>query len=221
MKFKEIEDSLKKERGEVNVPNVFSRVKKAPINRLLSPPLQVFRKQAAIRLLAFAFVLFLAVTLAMISMFSMPASVKDDAAYLYVRIQNGDGEYSYGIIVRGEKAEFVCAESSPNGNGPQNLNLNGIGINEAINALYSAKSEDKISISAISDSDVAKSRAYSLVKEAFYKAGAICEIAEGASAAQTKTQLINFVNGNGGEVDASMSAEEIIAEYVARLSSAD
>lgn len=213
MNFREIEERLKKERDEVGVPNVFPRVKKAPINRLLSSPSQAFQKQAAIRLLVFAFILFLAATIAMISMFSMPVSVKNDATYLCLNIQNYDGQYTYGLVIRGEKVEFACVETSPETAVQYSLNVNGKSIETAINEFYSAKTEDKISISVISDSDVAMNKTYALLEETLYRAGAECEITRGMSPAQTKSHLINLLKSNGKNVDEEISVNDLVELY--------
>ena len=66
MKIRDIKNNLKNEHDEKSVPDVFSRAKKAPINRLLTgeEPLRAFDKTTAVRLLWIALALLLVCALA-------------------------------------------------------------------------------------------------------------------------------------------------------------
>lgn len=152
MKNKDITESLKKEHRDKSVPDVFSRVRKAPINKLLDgqSPLRAFDKTSAVRALWIALALFVVFVFAL-SVFALMPKTKDVALSSYVRIsvESGGQTTVYGFIVNDEKAVLCVLEKDGAQQPLHSLNLSGSSVKDAINGVYRAKSGDKVAICAL------------------------------------------------------------------------
>ncbi len=140
MKLKDIEHKLRSEQETVKVPDMLSRVKKAPLNKLLSgeTPAQAFKKKLAVRLLVTATVLLIAAVFCFAAMLLFTENGKANPhAYLSIKT-SGEGE-SYAIFVTGDLSKAACFDERT---GEQTSFY-------ALSALYDLKSTDKVEICAI------------------------------------------------------------------------
>lgn len=164
MKNKDITENLKKEHRDKSVPDVFSRVRKAPINKLLDgqSPLKAFDKTSAVRVLWVALALFI-VCVFTLSVFALMPETKKAEPSSYARISiESDGKTTvYGFIVNDEKAVLCVLEKEGAEQPLLNLNLSASDVKNAINGVYHAKNNDKISICAI---NVDSAQAYELAQ---------------------------------------------------------
>ena len=97
MKIKDIEKNLKKESESIKVPDVYPRAKKAPINKLLSDPVHVFRRKMVMIMLVFVLFIFLVVALGLSALWLTPSKVSNEE-YGYMRITVGDDDaYGFGL----------------------------------------------------------------------------------------------------------------------------
>ena len=110
MKIRDIKNNLKNEHDEKSVPDVFSRAKKAPINRLLTgeEPLRAFDKATAVRLLWIALALLLVCALA----FSALALMQDNKpapsqSYVRLSVESEGKTIVYGFVISDESV-IVC-----------------------------------------------------------------------------------------------------------------
>lgn len=144
MKLKDIETKLKKEQESVAVPDILERVKKAPINKLLSgeTPAQAFQKKLAVRLLVTTTVLLIA---AIFCFAAMLLFTNNDAAssryYISLRVEKDGVSEEFGIVAS-EGLKGVSCIDYQTGSRPSY---------RAIEALYDLRSEDKVFISVIGE----------------------------------------------------------------------
>lgn len=204
MKLKDLEKKLKKEHEQIRVPDVYSRAKLAPINRLLTgeTPAQAFQKHLAIRLL-FVVMVLLAVSLIALTAYGMNknnsrGSVVSDA-YCSVTVTNNGESVRYGLVFDSTKAvKYVVNESDRTViNGDGNMTL----IN-AISALYVAKTGDEVVV--VTQSDVmAYAREIAVIVcgelSARYEEGDVKTITSTDANGADKLITVNFVNGVLGE----------------------
>lgn len=86
MKLSDIEQNIKKEGGEIKVPDVLNKVKRAPINKLLSDktPAQAFKKRTATLILILTLLILAVLSISLFAMLNKPASksaAKNNAQY--------------------------------------------------------------------------------------------------------------------------------------------
>lgn len=158
MKLKDIEKKLKEENSQVKVPDVLARVKKAPINRLLTPPAQAFKKRLAIQLLCFAFILILAVMFTLVTMFLVPSAEENNVVFLKITVESGDESASYGLCLFGDRVQKACVLSKNGEYIMQDLSAVGGDIKTTLQDVYNAKDDDKVSICVIAVNEVDKKR---------------------------------------------------------------
>ena len=120
MKIKDIEKNLKKESEKVVVPDVYARVKRAPINRLLSDPVHAFQRKMVNRMLFIAFAIVIVTVLALSAIWLMPSKAGEEE-YGYVRVSVGTQE-AYGFVVN--KAGTVRASITEKSEGSDVLTRN-------------------------------------------------------------------------------------------------
>lgn len=78
MKYKDLETKIRTEADGIDVPNVYSRVRKAPINSLLDgeAPRKAFRKRLAVMLLVLTLAIFAVMSLTLFAFAFRPRSDK-------------------------------------------------------------------------------------------------------------------------------------------------
>ncbi len=212
MKLKDIEKKLKEENSQVKVPDVLARVQKAPINRLLTPPAQAFKKRLAVQLLCFAFVLILAVMFTLVTMFLVPSAEENSVVFINITIQSGDDVTSYGLCTDGDSVQKAMLMSLNGEYVLQDLNALGKDIKSTIQDVYVAKDGDKVSICAISGNDVDKNRVESIANSAMAQICGLrqdCDIYSG-SASSCKTELTKFLQSQGIDANTSESTTSLI-----------
>jgi hypothetical protein len=74
MKLSELEKRIKREGGSIKVPDVYKKVKHAPINRLLTgqTPVQAFKKRLTTLLLIFTLLILAVMSIALFAMLNKP-----------------------------------------------------------------------------------------------------------------------------------------------------
>lgn len=173
MKNKDITENLKKEHRDKSVPDVFSRVRKAPINKLLDGqrPLKAFDKTSAVRVLWLALALFVAFVFTL-SVFALMPKTKEVAPSSYVRIsvESGGQTTVYGFIVNDGKAVLCVLEREGEQHPLRNLNLSESRVKDAINDVYRAKSGDKVAICALDGNSAYATELVQSVKTAISEA---------------------------------------------------
>lgn len=202
MKLKDIEKKLKEENSQVKVPDVLARVKKAPINRLLTPPAQAFKKRLAIQLLCFAFILILAVMFTLVTMFFVPNAEKTHVVFLKLTVESEEGSVSYGLCMFDDNVQKACVLQQNDEYVMQDLGAVGGDIQTTLNGVYHAKDNDKVSICVIAVDDVDRKKtesiAQSAVAELYSHNLGLTTTFVGASAGKEDLQL--FLQSQGVEV---------------------
>lgn len=166
MKIKDIKNNLKNEHDEKSVPDVFSRAKQAPINRLLTgeEPLRAFDKTTAIRLLWIALALLLVCALA----FSALALMQDNKpaptqSYVRLSIESGDKTIVYGFVISDETVTVCTLERDGEDTPFSNVGKQGEDIKTAISEVYQVKNGDKVRVCVIGDVNSTSSKLASLL----------------------------------------------------------
>lgn len=148
MKIKDIKSKLKSEHESAKIPDMLSRVKKAPINKLLSgeTPAQAFQKKLAVRLLVTTTALLIVAVFCFAAMllFTERGAI-GERYYVSLCVQTEDGKTEYGIVTSEGLANVSCIDY-------QSGNKTSY---RAIEAFYTLKSGDKVSIGVIGE-DYAK-----------------------------------------------------------------
>lgn len=214
MKIKDIKNNLKNEHAEKSVPDVFSRAKQAPINRLLTgeEPLRAFDKTTAIRLLWIALALFLVCSLAFSALALMqgnnPAPTQ---SYVRLSIESEDGTREYGFLLSDESVTMCVCESSVGGTPFTHITDYDENIKYAITDVYQAKNNDKVRVCVICDnSSFANELASTLAQNIKYGANAPQNItvSQSVNDAAVKTQLASVLS-----LGQNPSADEIVKAY--------
>lgn len=150
MRFKDIEKSLKREQNQSSVPDVYMRVKKAPINKLLEgeTPALAFQKQMAMRLLIGTAVIFMVAVIAFSAMwFSRSSALDLPDYYVSIVVERDDGEEArYGAVLHDDTGTVFITEESAAGETDKKHSLNEC---LQINDFIMINSTDKVSISII------------------------------------------------------------------------
>ncbi len=149
MKLKDIEKSIRKESDNVRVPDVYSTAKRAPINRLLTgeTPIRAFEKKLATRLLAAVSVLLVVIAICMTVMWaSRPAEQGTGQGYVSVRVDDGESEVRYSLVLSANGEVLYAAKESDNYTAMELVDVCGKKPENAVSQLYQAKSGDKVTI---------------------------------------------------------------------------
>ncbi len=161
MKIKDIKNNLKNEHEEKSVPDVFSRAKQAPINRLLTgeEPLHAFDKTTAIRLLWIALALLLVCALA----FSALALMQDNKpahtqSYVRLSVERGGEIIVYGFVISDETVTVCILERNGEDTPFSNVGKQGEDVKNAITEVYQVKNGDKVQVCVIGDVNSASSK---------------------------------------------------------------
>ena len=214
MKIKDIEKNLKKESEKVVVPDVYARVKRAPINRLLSDPVHAFQRKMVNRMLFIAFAIVIVTVLALSAIWLMPSKAGEEE-YGYVRVSVGTQE-AYGFVVN--KAGTVRASITEKSEGSDVLTRNTAVvdklISEAITELYLPKSSDEVVVSAQFDNyNTANAIAVQVVGaidtkgEPAHIETLICDL-------ETKVGLVDYLRAHGRGANVNYTALELAKRYV-------
>lgn len=105
MKLKDIEKNLKSEHSEKGVPDVYARVKKAPLNKLLDgeTPIRAFQKQLVIRLLVIVLLLFTVVGICLGALWvTTPASPSLPQCTVTITVVGDSGVDRYVVRVKND-----------------------------------------------------------------------------------------------------------------------
>ena len=213
MKIKDIEKNLKKESETIAVPDVYARVKRAPINRLLSDPVHVFRHKMVMRMLVFACIILLVAALGCSAILLAPSRVTSEE-FGYVRVVV-NGETVYGFVVNDAgNVLATITESDTHGVAPKAYSqYTGKNIEDAVDELYQSNLHDEVVVSAIF---ATRSLATTMVKNVRDSIDSQESGAHVVKGTVTKAELLTFVNANTqGEALALDSAlDDILNEYI-------
>lgn len=199
MKIKDIKDQLRQEHDEVKVPDMLTRVKRAPLNKLLSgeTPAQAFQKKLAVRLLVTATVLLLAAVVAFMAMLLSPqGSEASPYCCVFVKVEQEDSAaLEYALVLGGDGSAHLCLELS--GEERQRMDYS------SIYTLYTLKATDKASIATIcSNHELASQHAqmlYGDLNSSYVALGASGRVTRTVNSNQAKEQLKTLVQNLGGE----------------------
>ena len=214
MKIKDIKNNLKNEHDEKSVPDVFSRAKQAPINRLLTgeEPLRAFDKTTAIRLLWIALALLLVCALA----FSALALMQDNKpaptqSYVRLSIESGDKTIVYGFVISDETVTVCTLERDGEDTPFSNVGKQGEDIKNAINEVYKVKNGDKVRVYVIGDVNSTSSKLASALTASLrssVQSGDEVTISYVVNDATVKGELISLLSLEQGS-----DADEIAKAY--------
>lgn len=144
MKLKDIKSRLREEQAGVEIPDMLPRVKKAPLNKLLSgeTPAQAFQKKLAVRLLVTATALLIAAIICFAAMLLF-SSEKQAGEHFYIslEIQKEGGSNSFSIVSTKDVSSAICVDDVT---GERCACT-------AISALYALNSGDKVTIAIIGE----------------------------------------------------------------------
>ncbi len=213
MKLKDIEKKLMSENSQVSVPDVCDRAKKAPINRLLSPPKRVFEKKLAVQVLCFAFVLLLMAIFTFITMWAIPKSNIKEAVFGCVMVDvDEDTTLTIGLFMRDGD---VIVVSSTDGNSYGAASMSQFPTNDvktAISAYYQTDLSDKVRFCAVGDDNEEVKRALNIIE------GALIELGfDNASRVSSQTATMALMdNLSWAEVDADNDddVDALVGKYL-------
>lgn len=218
MKIKDIEKNLKKESEQVPVPDVYARVKRAPINRLLSDPVHAFQRKMVMRILMFAFVIAIVVVVAFAAIWLMPNTASEEE-YGYVRVTVNEQEV-YGFVVN--KAGTVSASLTEMTAGAdalvRNSDLRGQSIAQAIEALYHVVLNDQVVVSAHFDNYNTASFIATKAVGAIEAQGVELHVESKICDLETKEKLVGYMNAHGRAASVSYTALELAKRYASLAS---
>lgn len=222
MKLKDIEKSLKNEQGQIGVPDVLARAKKAPINRLLEgqTPLKAFNKSFASRLLWCATLLLVSVILC-VAVYALLPKKSGTVCYGYVsiRIENADCIERYGLVVKDDASiALVVKENGNESDLPKIVAVASEDINYAIKEFYTAKQGDKVSICVFFDKTEYTRALVESVSVALDSCLLEIGVQNGVSVKNAdnnaKVELVEFI---GGGVGSTQSIGEIVDAYYVKF----
>lgn len=174
MKFKDIKQNLKNEHEQKSVPDVFSRVRKAPINRLLTgqKPLKAFDKALAVRLLWIVAALLIVSVLAFFALAVMQDNEQAEP-FSYVRLSvERDGKTQvYGFVVNNDRVSVCVLENDGNGSVLNNLGKQDENIENAISDVYQSKYGDKVRVCVLNSNEKIARELAVLIKDSVSASG--------------------------------------------------
>ena len=214
MKIKDIEKNLKKESEQVVVPDVYARVKRAPINRLLSDPVHAFQRKMVNRMLFIAFAIAIVAVIALSAIWLMPTKPGEEE-YGYVRVSVGeDAVYVFVVNKAGTVSASITEKSGGADALVRNEDVVGKTVGEAINALYSANPTDEVVVSAQFDNLNTASMIAVQVVGAIDTNGSAAKIESLICDTETKGALVAYLRAHGRAASESYTALELAKRYV-------
>ena len=215
MKFKDIEKNLKKESEQVKVPDVYARVKRAPINRLLSDPVHAFQRKMVMRMLFIAFAIVVVAVLGLSAIWLMPKTASEEE-FGYVRLTVNDSEI-YGFVVN--KEGVVSASITEMAGGADAFVKNsaciGKSVAEAVKDLYVASPEDRVVVSAHFDNYNTANMIAVQVVGAVETQGTSATVQTLICDVETKTKLVEYLNAHGRSASVGYKNLELAKRYAA------
>lgn len=152
MNFKDIKKSLKEEHSSSAVPDVLSRAKKAPINKLLSgqTPLKAFDKALVVRVLWVAMLVLLVGVIAFFALAILPSSSQNTTlAYVKIEVQSEDETCVFGFITSGDNVLACVLEERDGAIIKDKLVPNKTSVQSAIIDVYDYNLANKVLVSVI------------------------------------------------------------------------
>lgn len=203
-------------------PDVYSKIKKVPINRLLEidSPEQESRKKVALALVCIAFIILAVLVVSLFSYMIVPGASAPTCEYVYFQIYHTkNGEMSttpYGVIIQDNAEKYVVClmnEQTETSINVENVNINnlaeklGVGNGDAL--VYSV-----IAIDSRQADDMLSKFTYSLSTYVANK-GISIEAAQ-ASLPVTTAHMVTYINGlnKGISVSNTDSIETLMNSYV-------
>ena len=215
MKIKDIEKNLKKESDNVVVPDVYARVKKAPINRLLSDPVHAFQHKLAMRMLFIAVAILLVVAIALSAIWLTPKQgPAEEFGYVRVTI-NGDTVYGFAI----NNSEIVYASITEKESGVVKTVSNTACVNknvaDAINLLYTAQDGDEVNVSCHFDNYTTASTVVMRICNSIRWQGTSASVHSSANDSATRVSLTDYINLHWtSEVTVQNATVELVQLYI-------
>lgn len=206
MKIKDIESKLKREHESAKVPDMLSRVKKAPINKLLvgETPAQAFQKKLAVRLLVTTTALLIVAVFCFAAMLLFTERGEIGARYyISLRVEKDGVVEEYGVVTSEGLASVSCIDYQSG---------NKISY-RAIEAFYTLKSGDKVSISAIGEDPAKCSELVKSLRDELssaYGAFSLASVSTSVNNDDEISRLRERVEQRGG--DGSVSVKELVTE---------
>ncbi len=215
MKLKDITEKLKKEHGDVRVPDVLERARKAPVNKLLTgeTPVQAFRKSMAIRLLTMVLILLLAVAITLSAMWLTDEARAAKGCYVRIEIiRSVGGSERYAITAKGLIADGYFIEDVHNEVAPKKLDIS------SISELYEAKSGDKVRIYvACDDQELRRQWGATATSElgALYMGEVSLDEIKSSDSSSVKFWLASYINSFDPNAKASVndSMDALLSAY--------
>lgn len=220
MNKKDIEKQLLNEHSSIKVPDVFPKVKKAPLNKLLTgeTPLQVFKKQFAISMLALTTVIFIIATVALAALILSPVPneiVQSSNSYVSIVVTKQDSSVTrYGFVVD-TKGDLIIAEKEEEGGVVvlERLEIKNNNIEDTIESVVLISMGDSILISTQNvNSQIAynlKNNALSGIRSNSGSANFIVNTTTNDT--QTINYLVQLINSKSNE---HVSAEDNLGDLI-------
>ncbi len=218
MNVKDIKKSLKEEHSNKDVPDVLSRAKRAPINKLLmgQTPLRAFDKAHAVRLLWIVTAILLVAVPAVFAFIFLPfGKIAAIESYVRIEIEDEGGTDVIGIVFGNGTVVTCLAEQWQSTPVEQNLNKDGESAESAIKDVYLPKNNDKVRVWVFcKDEEVAVDMAQSIKNIIEQCADGIADIDVSATA-NDKAMLATWAEycGCSGEE----SVDVIIDRYLLKV----
>lgn len=215
MKLKDIERKLKSEQEGKSVPEVYSKVSKAPLNKLLSgeTPVRAFQKQLVMRLLIFVLVIFLVAAIGLSAMWLTPAESngKPDC-YASITVSGDSGEMRIGLILSGGKKIMTTVVEVANGK----TQIQPIVSHSAqIGDFIKPKSGDKVRVELLSNAPYAltDSMRFIVGELEYIYSGVAFDMSTTANSATTRSSVTQYIKACKGEIADDAKLEDIIKAY--------
>lgn len=211
MNFKDIKKSLKEEHSSSAVPDVLSRAKKAPINKLLSgqAPLKAFDKALVVRVLWVAMLVLLVGVIAFFALAILPSGSQNATlAYVKIEVETDEETCVFGFITSGDNMLACVLEARDGAVVKEKLTPGKTSVQNAITDVYDYNSANKVSISVICTDDGSARELANSVKE-FLAPNTSASISKSVNAQDDIVWLGTIVScENQNDID------NLIAEYL-------
>jgi len=216
MRFKDIEKRLRSEHDESRVPDVYMRVKKAPINKLLEgeTPALAFQKQIAMKLLIGTAIIFIVAAIAVAALwFSKPTDLDLPDYYVSVTVERQTGRTeSYGAVLREDSGTVLITEEYRSADMSDKHDFTEcLQITDFI--LF--KSDDKVSISIFGDARNHRT-AFLIASDMAVRLKEDCgaEAVISVNDAKAKADWATYILQCGGKATAEDGFWKLIAAYL-------
>ncbi|MBQ3755092.1 MAG: hypothetical protein II867_02925 [Clostridia bacterium] len=215
MKIKDIEKNLKKEGEKVVVPDVYARVKKAPINRLLSDPVHAFKRKMAMRMLTFSVIILLVVAISLSAIWLTPKPGNYEE-YGYARVTiNSDKVYGFAVNNAGIVYAILLEKEGGEVKTVANNNFNKKNIEDALGELYDPHAGDVVKVSCQFDNYSTASALALRISSAIRVQGEDLSVSGFACDSGTRTSLVEYLNLHlATPVAADATVLDLVQHYI-------